>query len=1010
MTIPLFFMKIFNLACLFFVAASGFAQLGEQQLIVQLPTTQNEIFPLDLDNDGDLDIISTNGDGILPFYFVNGLYYSNGHTADQLRICINDGSATFSEQPLFSLANRSLWHFGDANNDQLLDFLFVDNNEVFLQLNEGNLGFSSAQMIYQNTPFDCGDPQNELLHFPDQIKRVCAGDVNNDGLNDILFAASTSVCVEGISYPDSYELSLYAMFSDGNVFLPAEKIYTTSPTSASFEDVGDLDVTDVDGDGQNEMVLTAGYGGSFWEVHVIDNPLGYYESSYTSSVDEIILENADDTPGMDGIGFSNMEVGYSEVNIQFMNSNYVSQWVSANVITENVSTARFDVIDLYQDGFGDFVISGSNGQIEILEHDVNNLMQGYTSVMMLETGIPQLLNMRSGDLDGDGAEDLILMNEGNIFVMAGNQSTAPATVVTLSAFYDENANGIYDGMDTGWSHLPFELNGSLSFTNANGEFNFSAHNGVFNFLPQINTELFDFSTPGSLTFSLEEGMPDTTLYIGIIPIGEQIHDVEVYGNPSTMACALEVETQHITIVNSGNTFISGEIIYPVNPYYTYLSSSTTPIYVSTDTIIWDYNMLAPGQSYTVNVTVDPPGLEEANQNLTLTFIATILDENGSQIHMDTDRHSFVLRCSYDPNDIHEKNGHTEFGYVFADDTLDYTIRFQNTGNAPAYNVRLENQLSDLLQRNTILPVASSHNFLLSIDSDGLATFRFDNIMLPDSASDEPNSHGFVRYLILPTAGLAPGTIIENTAGIFFDLNPPVITNTEITTIYDCADLEQVVVSDQLYCNPLQMIAGVNSALWVDTVLWFYNNELAAMGNATIPVGNGGSLMMVASNALCEFSESWTFEMNGTTAGFVQNSNELIANNGATWQWYLNGTAIDGATEQTFMMTESGNYSVSITNQAGCPDMSEALTLIYTSILSSLESGVLVFPIPAQDEVQIKLNKEFIGLPLSVVDMTGKVVLQVPKILAENMRLDVSHLAWGIYTMQIGELKLPLVVQ
>lgn len=55
-------------------------------------------------------------------------------------------------------------------------------------------------------------------------------------------------------------------------------------------------------------------------------------------------------------------------------------------------------------------------------------------------------------------------------------------------------------------------------------------------------------------------------------------------------------------------------------------------------------------------------------------------------------------------------------------------------------------------------------------------FTFDNILLPDSTTNEPGSHGFVKLRIEQAAGNQAGDVIYNSAAIYFDFNDPVITN------------------------------------------------------------------------------------------------------------------------------------------------------------------------------------------------------------------------------------------
>jgi len=125
----------------------------------------------------------------------------------------------------------------------------------------------------------------------------------------------------------------------------------------------------------------------------------------------------------------------------------------------------------------------------------------------------------------------------------------------------------------------------------------------------------------------------------------------------------------------------------------------------------------------------------------------------------------------DPNDI------LVFpeGAIKADDLLTYKIRFQNVGNIPVANVRVTSTLPKELDKYTFELGIGSHPFRFEQQGENL-TWEFPNIMLPDSVNNEPESHGFVTFRILPKADLPVGTIIENQAKIFFDNMEPITTN------------------------------------------------------------------------------------------------------------------------------------------------------------------------------------------------------------------------------------------
>jgi hypothetical protein len=139
--------------------------------------------------------------------------------------------------------------------------------------------------------------------------------------------------------------------------------------------------------------------------------------------------------------------------------------------------------------------------------------------------------------------------------------------------------------------------------------------------------------------------------------------------------------------------------------------------------------------------------------------------------------------SWDPNDKQAfPRGYGEQHYLEANTTINYHIRFQNTGTDTAFNVRVEDQLSAFLDHSTLVPGASSHPYRMELREDGLLTFHFDNIMLPDSNINQLASNGFVKFQIDQLTDNPIGTQIENTAAIFFDFNEAVITNTVKHTI------------------------------------------------------------------------------------------------------------------------------------------------------------------------------------------------------------------------------------
>lgn len=106
--------------------------------------------------------------------------------------------------------------------------------------------------------------------------------------------------------------------------------------------------------------------------------------------------------------------------------------------------------------------------------------------------------------------------------------------------------------------------------------------------------------------------------------------------------------------------------------------------------------------------------------------------------------------------------------------IEYTIRFQNTGTFLAERVVILDTLSEDLQWESMRFIASSHTNHWYI-TDGVLHVVHNDIMLPDSTSDEPGSHGFITFSLVPATDLQDGAIITNIAHIVFDFNTPIIT-------------------------------------------------------------------------------------------------------------------------------------------------------------------------------------------------------------------------------------------
>lgn len=241
----------------------------------------------------------------------------------------------------------------------------------------------------------------------------------------------------------------------------------------------------------------------------------------------------------------------------------------------------------------------------------------------------------------------------------------------------------------------------------------------------------------------------------------------------------------ITANNHGMTETASTIRFVPHAPLQYLSANHQPDAISGDTLIWNTPIMAPlTGAYVVDITLYLP--PDVLINTGVSSWASITTAATDIYSADNTHHfSDLVVGSFDPNDkrVTPHNGITP-EQVAAGEWLTYTIRFQNTGNYPADFVRIADTLEvDYLDLSTFEVLATSHPYQLTLKDRGVVSFLFDPINLPPASWDELGSHGFAKYRIKPKKSLLLGDQVRNTAFIYFDYNPAIITNTTQTEVY-----------------------------------------------------------------------------------------------------------------------------------------------------------------------------------------------------------------------------------
>ena len=350
-------------------------------------------------------------------------------------------------------------------------------------------------------------------------------------------------------------------------------------------------------------------------------------------------------------------------------------------------------------------------------------------------------------------------------------------------FLDDNQNGV---LDTG--EAPFS--GAIVKISPTNLYYSSDSNGIYN--AYVDTGLFTVNIPNPQAPYSVTSPEQTASFSGSNQIdynnnfglyGDSLQDVSIYvtcngANPFTGA------VYHLFYRNNGNFAMNGDIKFIFCPLLGFQYSFPAPVYTSADTISWNYYNLLPGETREIIIHCNVAQVIFGTQLITWGIIEPLSGDDVS--YNNVFKHVETVTASYDPNDKKVNPDILTYDYISEMKRLVYTINFQNTGTDVAHNVIIRDTLCENVNPASFLMISTSHPCVWNMQGNGVLEFVFNNILLPDSNSNELESHGYILYSILPADSLNIGDTISNFADIYFDFNSPVRTNTAISTVVDSA--------------------------------------------------------------------------------------------------------------------------------------------------------------------------------------------------------------------------------
>lgn len=204
-------------------------------------------------------------------------------------------------------------------------------------------------------------------------------------------------------------------------------------------------------------------------------------------------------------------------------------------------------------------------------------------------------------------------------------------------------------------------------------------------------------------------------------------------------------------------------------------------------------------------------------------------------------------------------------------------------------------------------------------------------------------------------------------------------------------------SDELCSNGSVQVTAPTG---FDAYVW----SNGATGNPLDYTGAGPLSVSATTAAGCAASNALTFTVLPAppTPSISADGSLLTSTAGPSYQWYLNGEPLAGATWQTLWAASVGDYTVEHTAANGCSAMSAPVSIITLGVAgSTADAGFAAWPTPTTGPLTVQLPAGAAGpVRIELHDASGRLRLSTQQASGQLLHLDAAQLAPGTYTLQV----------
>lgn len=746
--------KLFTFIVLFFSSFLARGQYSEPEIILELSDSISHFIVEDIDLDGDGDAVYQTSSG-------------------EIYLLINDAAFSIPVPQLINFSSAYEMEFGEINNDGFPDLIFheTDTGPYHTLLNNG-----------------AGNFEETSVFLFESAENGQFGDFNGDGFVDFAFPY---IIYDHLVYEREVDIvgSKYLKNVNG--------LFNSNPITLSswfglwgiHEDIISaeiIDAVDIDYDGKDEVLEL-----NDRLATLSSQEMKHFLGSYFRHDDDIEHFGFDwwspafvEELEFDVNTIFHMPIDNSDINtLWYVTIDYLDN--SGNPQKEFVFDSRFieDYDILRSTPINLFVNYDNYGMADLLQFQNDTIFicsdfdEGEYLNAEILFEIPDIAFWVETEIDENIMRDVVMVssnNTGSTIYWMENQLEAHS--FSFLPFWDSNDDGEFSeeeiilNFDLSPIEVPYWISENQVFIVGDESINIDLD------LSPIWT--YSNEDPEYI-FQKDIVENDSIFYFPLVPVVNLIkQDIEI---TSGITRCDRITKFWIDYTNCGTEITDGFVKLELDDSCSFVWADPPIDTIINDEPYWYYENFIPTESRQIIAYVQMPDFESLGDTLLFESVISTWDELAG----DKDFHTSELICSYDPNDkLVEPVGIGENNYtLFEEDTLEYTIRFQNTGNDTAFNVVIRDTINFYLIFNSIDVIASSHSVKTFFDSEKrVVEFRFENILLPDSTTNILESEGFVKFRIACRSNLPENIQIKNTAGIFFDFNPAIVTNTVRNTM------------------------------------------------------------------------------------------------------------------------------------------------------------------------------------------------------------------------------------